>query len=332
MASQQGHWYPYYDKAVTQIYNEHPAHSILSQLARVVAGKGENTWLSSIDAGNSDDASTKNFTLDATLKKFHQLDGGSQTFAEWLNTRTPFNDVSKLQTFSQAQLIDWGHSYSDAEDTWQNICDPKNDTLNVGMQKMHKQVDINFGKAVTATGVSRKIDGAGIATVNLPASQILPDLTYAEVNVDTLPAMINEVMGNAWFTTGMPIYCAISTTTARHLKKNSSNELRSTDFIASYAEFQNGTIPKVEGVTFIVLPKAFMEEIKAVEGVVAGDQTDHYFAWSPQAIAKVPYQALKTSIGPDAGGKFNDVAYVREFVDFVRTDDNGVVLGDIVVA
>lgn len=325
-SSQQGHWFEKFSANVQHILGEHPAHSVLSDLARPEQGAGESTWINGIDAYSSDDATTKAFTADETLKKFHQLAGGSQTFAEWLLTRTPFNDVLKIKSLSASQLNEWGHAFSDSEDTWQNLADPKSTVVSVGMQKMHRKRDVLFGKGVTASSVSRRIDGAAVASVSLPAAQTLAEITYANVNVDTVPALITESFDNVWFTKGMPIYCAISATMARHMRVNSRDKLHSTDFVRSYDAFRMGTIPEVEGVTFIVMPKEFMDAIKAP----AGDAIDHYFAWSPNAISKVTYQGLKLNSGIDVGAKFNNQVYATEYCDFVRTDDKGVVLGNIV--
>ena len=330
-ASQEGHWFEKFSANVQHILGEHPAHSVLADLARPEQGAGESTWINGIDAYSSDDATNKAFTADETLKKFHQLAGGSQDFAEWLLTRTPFNDVLKIKSLSASELNEWGHAFSDSEDTWQNLADPKSTVVSVGMQKMHRQRDIQFAKGATAATVSRRIDGAAVASVALPASQTLGDLFYSTATVDTLPALITEKFDNVWFTKGMPIYCAISATLARNLRVNSRDKLHSTDFVRSYDNFRQGTIPEVEGVTFIVMPKEFMESVKAVEGTAAGNQTDHYFAWSPNAISRVNYQGLQVKSGIDVGAKFNTQVYATEYCDFVRTDDKGVVVGDIVV-
>lgn len=315
-----------------RVIGEHPAHNILAGLTRPVKGGGESTWIPGIDAYASDDASIKSYADDDTLKKFHQLAGGSQTFAEWLKTRTPFNNTVKINSLSSAQLIDWGHTWNLTEDDdWITVVDPKSADMGVCAQKIHKTLDIDFAQAVIASTVQRKVADSAVAAISLPATQIMADLTYATATVDTIPAMIRETLGNAYLAAGMPVYCAVSTTLARNLKKNDSDLLRSRDFIASYKEFREGTLPTVEGVTFIEMPKTFMEAVKAPEGIASGDQTDHYFAWCPQAIASVSYKPLMIDIAEDPGAKFDEVAYVRQLQDFVRTDDKGVVVGDIVV-
>jgi hypothetical protein len=317
---------------IQRVIGEHPAHHLLAQNSRPVKGGGESTWIPGVDAYASDDASIASYADDETLKKFHQLDGGSQTFAEWLKTRTPFNDTVKINSLSSAELIEWGHTWNLTEDDdWITVVDPRSSDMGVCAQKIHKTLDIQFAQAVIATTVQRKVGGTAVAAISLPASQVMADLTYATATVDTIPAMIRETLGNWYVTAGMPVFCAVSTTLARNLKKNDSDLLRSRDFIASYEEFKNGTLPSVEGVTFIEMPKQFMEAVKAPEGVASGDQTDHYFAWCPEAVASVSYKPMMLNIDEDPGAKFDEVAYVRQLQDFVRTDDKGVVVGDIVI-
>lgn len=343
-ASQQGTWYQLFKANVQHVLGEHPAHSILSGMTRSESGGGEGTWLNAIDAKASADAGgfseiegenvgesrPYNFNDVPTVKKFQQADGDFDAYKE---TLTPFNDVVKYKTYSEPQVNEWGHSFQAAEDTWQNLTDPKSTVISVGMQKMHRRTDVLMGKAVVAPEVGRRIDGDTLANVPLPDSQVIADIPYSEANVNTVPTIINEIMGNAWFTRGMPIYCAISTKLATAMKTNSEqgDKLRSTDFIASYDQFRNGVIPTVEGVTFIELPYEFMQAIKpnVTGGTGEYSTVDHYFAWSPQAIAKVDYQALGTQIGVDPNRRFYTAAYVSEYVDYKRTDDLGVVVGDI---
>ena len=310
----------------------HPAHNLIAGLGRPEQGGGESTWINGIDVEASDEASIASYASDPTLRKFYEMSGGSQTFANWLLTRTPNDGTVKIATLSEANRIEWGHSWSVTEDgDWISIVNPKSADMDVCARKIHKQLDVEFGKAVIAATVSRKVSGAGVAAIPMPASQVIGDLTYAQADVDSIPAVLHEKFGNAYMTPGSPVYCAVSTTLARNLKKNDSDLFRSRDFIASYKEFREGTLPTVEGITFIEMPKAMMEAIKPVEGTSSGDQTDHYFAWAPQAVAAVDYVPLKVEIAEDAGARFQEVGYVSQFIDFVRTDDKGVVVGDIVV-
>ena len=320
-------------KSILRLIGEHPARSIISSLARPVKGAGEDMWIPGIDAFASDDAtSMANSTLD-TLKQFYQRAGGDQTFANWLKTITPFNNTVKITSRSTADLIEWGNTWNVNEDgDWISIVNPQSADMGVCAQKIYKKLDTMFGLAITASSVERKVGATAVASISLPASQTMADLTYATADVDSVPAMINETLGNAYLSTGMPVYCGISTTLARHLKKNSSEELRSRDFVDSYEFFKKGVLPKVEGVTFIVLPKHFMESIKANEGTGSGDRIDHYFAWTPDAMASVAYQPLRSDIDVSPINRFQEIGYVRQLHDYVRTDDKGVVLGDIVVA
>ena len=321
-----------FEKNIETVIGGHPAHNLIAGLTKAKKGAGSEYWVTGLDVKASDEASAADYADDSTLRKFHEMAGGSQTFANWLLTRTPHMGTVKISTLSEAQDIMWGHSWNVTEDgDWIMVVDPKSDDMDACARKIHKKLDILAAQAIIATTVSRKVSGAGVASISMPASQILADVTYATATVDTIPAAIREAMGNA-YAAGMPIFCAVSTKLARNLKKNDSTLFRSQDFIASYADYAAGNLPRVEGVTFIEMPKSFMEAVKAVEGTDAGDQTDHYFAWTPQAIAGVEYVARTAKIAEDPGAKFEEVGLVRQLQDYVRTQDLGVVVGDVVVA
>lgn len=319
------------------LIGEHPSHNLIADLLRPVNGGGESTWIPGVNPVASDDAATKAFYDDATMKKYYES-GDTQDFDAWIATRTPHMATQKETTFSEGQLVDWGNSWNLTEDAdWLTIVDPKSADMQVCAQKMHKAFDVIAGKGIAAASVQRKIKDMGgtqatptLTTVSLPTTQVLPDLVYADANVDTIPSAICEIMGNAYMTAGMPIYCAISTTLARNLKKNDNDAFRSRDFISSYSDYRNGTFQPVEGVTFIVMPKTYMDAVLAPEAQAQDARQDHYFAWSPQAVANVNYDPLRINMDNDPGAKFNEVAYASQILDAVRTDDLGVAVGEIV--
>ncbi|RKX36324.1 MAG: hypothetical protein DRP64_18715 [Verrucomicrobia bacterium] len=239
--------------------------------------------------------------------------------------------------------------------------------------------------------------------MTLPASQIVADITYATLTIDTLPSVICEKFDDVWFAKGSPIYCAISSTAARHMRANSRSQIHSNDFVRSYDNFRTGNLPEIDGVTFIVMPNSFMGQFKGIadptlSGVIASiddanpgagyvemtdvahglhagqlvtiagtttwdgtftvysvptadtfviestgtgstttgtwtaggsTEIDTWFAWCPQAITKVSYNPMKVSEGISPDHRFDTAVYAREKVDFKRTDDLGVVVGDI---
>lgn len=326
MASQNVHMFELFSDNITDMLGEHPNHSILAHLCEEEAGSGKGVWLPGLDPGNSDDAEGIELSAADTLKKFRQLDDASQSWDEFKKTLTPFMDVSKLMTWSSPQRNEWGHTIEEDEE-WQEIADPKSSTVNTGMRKIFKKRDIRFLLGATAASVSRKDnDNDALYAMTLPASQTLDDMTFADVTVDTLPSMIRHKFSNVWYAIGMPIYCAISSTLAYNFRKNSRNQIHNNDFVNSYEHFRQGTIPTIEGVTFIEMPDSIMANITAAEVV------DSYVAWVPNAIKRVSYKAIKTSMGNSIMNRDATVIYVREKEDYKRIDDLGVVVGDIIAA
>lgn len=324
-AHQDAHKYEMFKGNVEQLMGEHPAHSVLSHLCRDEEGGGKGVWLDSIDAANSDDSTRSALTAKDTRMEFHQKASGDQTFANYLLTKTPANDVQKIRTQSLPKLNEWGH-YFDEDEGWQHLTDPKGTEVNVGVTKIHKGRDIDFMLGVTAATVQRQVNGAALGAVSLPASQALDDITsWDDFTVDNVPSLICEKFDNVWFAKGQPLYCCISGTAARHMRRTSRNTIHSQDFVSSYADLQQGTIPQIDGVTFIVVPYSFLQNI-------AGSADDTYFAWTPMGVAKVNYSPFKTDSGTSPDHRFDTAVYMREKYDFVRTDDLGVVVGDVAIA
>jgi hypothetical protein len=325
-ASQDTHMFEQFTDNVNDLLGEHPAHSILAHMCEEESGAGKGKWINGMSAADSDDATSKALTDKDTLKEYQQLAAESQTWANFQKTLTPFNDVSKMVTWSAPQLVEWGHSF-DEDEEWQHLADPKGSVVNVGIRKIFKERDAMFLAGATAATVSRKeTDNETLHSVALPASQTLDDLTYADVDVDSLPSMICEKFDNVWYAKGSPIYCAISATLARHFRKNSRDQIHSTDFVRSYEHFMQGTIPDIDGVTFVVLPQSMMNSI------VGAGAVDSYVAWVPQAIKRVMYSGFKTSTSTQGLLRDTQLVYMREKEDFKRIDDLGVVVGDIVAA
>jgi hypothetical protein len=330
------HKFDMFKANVQDLLGEHPAHSVMSHLCLEEMGAGRSVLIDGIDAredaGNPDrttadatkdssDASTYDLQDKDTRTEFYERDAIDQTFANYLLTKTPHNGIYKIRTQSTPQLIEWGH-YFDEDEGWQHLVDPKGKEVNVGVRKIHKSRDILMGLAVTAPSVLRVTnDNDTFTAVNLPPSQIIPDLYQSEINIETLPSVICSKFDNVWYAKGEPIYCAISATTARYMRLNSRSQIHSNDFVRSYENFRLGNIPEIDGVTFIVLPDTFMSYFSG--------GFDNWFAWCPQAITKVTYKPMKVSEGISPDHRFDTAVYAREKCDFKRTDDLGVVVGDI---
>jgi len=323
---QDTHTFEQFTDNVSDLLGEHPAHDILAGLCDEVKGGGKGTWLDGISAEESDDADSAVLSAEDNRVKFFQKTAGEQTWAEYQKTLTPHMNISKIRTFSAPWKNKWGHYFTEDEG-WQHLCDPKGKEVNVGVRKIFKGRDTRFLVGAGAAVVSRKDDDNDtLHSVSLPASQTLDDMLYADVEINTLPSMICEKFDDVWYAKGMPIYCAISATLARHFRNNSRKEIHNRDFVRSYSHLAEGTIPDIDGVTFIVLPNSMMSTL------VSGDAIDSYMAWSPQAINKISYSAFRTSEGVSPDHEFDTAVYMREVIDFKRVDDQGVVMGDIIAA
>ena len=299
---------------------EHPARSILAELAMERPGSGKMTLIDSVDPAASDDAQTMLTSDKYTREEYFSQDSANQTWDSFKGTMTPYMDVITQRTLSKPHLVEAG-SYWREED-FLNITDPKSYDIDVLTRKVFREEDLLFGKAVTAATVDRYLKGSEdtITSVPLPASQALPDMLYSDITVDTLPSAIKEKFDDAWIAAGQPIYCAISSRTARMLRKDPT--VHSADFVRNYADlYRTGGLPEIDGVTFIVLPTGYMANFTT--------ELDTLFAWTPSAVARVMYDPFKVSTGVSEDHRFDVVGYLRKTVDFKRITDAGVVVGDI---
>jgi len=396
------HKFEQFKANVQDLLGEHPAHSVVSHLCMEEMGAGKGVWIDGIDSLDSADATTAALTAKATREGYYNT--GTETWDAYKATKTPHMAVDKIRTQSLPQLNEWGH-YFDEDEGWQHLVDPKGKEVNVGVRKLHKTRDELFGTGVVAPSVSRTSNASDtLASVVLPSTQIVADLKYSEVTIETLPSVICEKFDDVWFAKGSPIYCCISSTLARHFRANSRSQIHSNDFVRSYENFRTGDIPEIDGVTFVVMPNSYMSQFSGIasptksgtftaiapgggerlvsftdvaHGLLAGEAVtiagdtawdgtydvvsvtadtfviesavsgatdtgtwtsggataiDNWFSWCPQAITKVSYKPMKVSEGISPDHRFDTAVYAREKVDFVRTDDRGVVVGDIISA
>lgn len=317
------HKFDMFKANVQDLLGEHPNSSVVSHLCLEEMGAGKSVLLDAIDSLKSEDAATMDLQAKDTRSEFYERDGVDQTFANYLLTKTPHNDIFKQRTQSLPQLIEWGH-YFDEDEGWQHLIDPKGKEVNVGVRKIFKERDELFGGAVTAPNVMRTSnDSDTFVNVALPASQIVPDLKFSELNIESLPSVICEKFDDVWFAKGERIYCCISATAARNMRLNSRDKIHNNDFVRSYENFRLGNIPEIDGVTFIVMPNSYMSTFN-------GAGIDNWFAWCEKAITKVSYKGMAVSEGISPDHRFDTAVYAREKVDFRRTDDLGVVVGDFI--
>ena len=300
---------------------EHPARSILAELCTQYPGEGKSTLIDSVLPDQATDATTTEAVDLASREAFFNQASVDQTFESFKSTMTPYNKIPTARTISKPKLIEAGTYMSDQD--FLHIVDPKDYNVTVLTQKIFRSQDLLVGNAINAAAVDRYLNDTPdtVSSVSLAAEQALPDLNYADIDVDTLPSAIKEIMDNSWLSQGEPVYCAISSKTARMLRKDTT--VHNADFVRNYADlYRTGGLPQIDGVTFVVMPTAYMKLFTSA--------LDCIFAWTPSAIANVVYSPFEVSTGISPDHRFDWVAYLRSTQDYKRIDDKGVVVGDIV--
>lgn len=315
--------YELFSDLVQTNLGEHPARSILTELTYSVPGGGESVLIDSILPKDSDDAATMATSAKNTREDYYNQNASNYTWDNYKATLTPFNAVVAQRTVSKPNLIEAGSYFR--EDNFLQIQDPRAREIETLTRKIFKADDRLVAQAILAPTVDRYLQATPdtISQVALPASQALNDMEYGDINVDTLPSAIKEKMDESWLAAGEPVYCVISPKTARMLRQD--NTVHSADFVRNYADlYRTGGLPEIDGVTFIVMPASFLAPF------VGSGAVDTFFAWTPSAIASVLYSPFKVTTGVSLDHRADVVAYLRKSVDYKRTDDLGVVVGDII--
>jgi hypothetical protein len=324
MARDTTHQLEQFSAMIQRLLGEHPGRDILAQTVDSMSGRGKSVWIDSIDPLNSDDASTA-ATADVSTRAAY-FESGSTSFATYLNTKTPHDQVKKERTLSSPYKIEWG-TYIDEDEEWLDVVDPRGPKAQTGVQKVYRdRTELFIARALADTVQRKKTGSDSLQTISKPAGQVLDDITYANVNINTMTNKVLEKFRNVFYAAGQPIYMVVSATLARHLRANSRQYLNSTDFVSSYAHFASGSMPQVDGITLIEIPNSLLSPY------ATGDAVDTYFAYCPMAIRRVDYTGMKVSMDNSIDHRYDTVIYMRENIDFRRIDDLGVVYGDVIAA
>jgi hypothetical protein len=282
-----------------------PMRSVLPEFVDKDNQGGKVAYLDS--AGPGADITATALTA-KTTRKTYEADG-SKTLAKWNAIHTPHNEIVKVRTLSQPQLIEWGHTFDEDEDILE-IVDPTNKTTRQGMRSMVKAKDQLILNGITAASVSRvnstSTDEVSPVTINLPASQAIDTAANDVVTLEDFTSIL-EKFENQYI--DEKIYVLISPTTKKVIIDN-NEKIHNTDFVNKHSYFHGGELPDVYGMCFITHPLV---------------DDDMLYAFTKEAIILNQYKAFTSSISKVPELREGTQAYMREKLDCKRVDDLKVV-------
>ena len=283
--------------------------SLLREFTRPGSKKGEAVFFDGISPDTAARA-----TAIASVKNratFEDLEGDSQTFANWQDIQTPHMEVNRQRTYCAPTRIDWGHSFSKEKDL-QEITSEHGQVLQQGMRSIWFQEDTAILTALFAANQSRGKNQANLSSVSFPNDQKMTLTTVTKAMCSEIKAKFE----NQYEFDDMPV-CCISPTIKKLLIDHSGGTIHSADFVSKHGLFEKGELPDIYGVRFCVHP--------LVDSYAADGMEYAAVAWDPRALIANEFEALSKDLDRNPGLRFQVQAYLEEFLGCCRTDDNLVV-------
>lgn len=296
--------------------------SLLKELVGFKKAGGRVCFMDGI--APDDEADLSDLLDKKTRADYFRKEAGDQTLANLQLTMTPHHDVEKVRTHFKAKLLEWGHYFDEDEDITE-LTNSQSITMKQGYKRIVKKEDYLILAAGLAASVIRgrdDDDANSVETVAMPASQIVDDVTYNDVNLDLLDEIRKRFENN--FVTGERIITVISPTFKQRLLKAHRKELTSRDFVDSTEYFKNGTLPDVAGLHLVVHP--------LITSLAPAGTIDSHLSFTEGGLFWGEWKALISDIERDPSHKMDYVAYTREKGNAYRHDDRRVVYGDIIAA
>jgi len=283
-----------------------PERSYFPETVEQDSMTGAVVYLDSV--GPKDPANVNDLTATNTMRGF---ESGAKDFSAYNAVMTPFMDTVYQRTLSTPQLIEWGHTFSEWEDLL-DIIDPTNRITWAGMRSIFKARDQLFLNALSAQTVAR-VNGSSTnevtpTSVSFPAEQqinssqqdkfLIADISHAQRIFEENYVNDEQVMA------------IISPKTKQSLIDNNDRIMDYNFVTRSRAWFEEGTIPDIYGVVFLVSP------------LVPDDKV--YF-YTRSALIWNTSRGLNATLSKVPQIREGTQAYMRESVDCKRIDDLKVV-------
>lgn len=314
------HYKGMYDDAVKQLVGTQD-RSLLKEFTSKSSKAGEAV---SMDAMSPNDEA--NVTAMSSIVTRASLEDGANTLdtlAELLSLRTPHMDVTRQRTWMSAYEIDWGHTM-DKIDKLNEVTDPSSMKLKQGLRTIYKKEDARIFTALSASTVTRGKEAGNTSAVAFPAAQKISIASSSYFGLDTV-AEIKEKFENQFVWSGQ-IVCVISPKTKRLWLAQERGDIQSKDFVDTSEYFRTGRLPQIDGVTFLCHPHVTDYANQSGDSI----NDDYFYAWDPQGVWWNQWDPLTTEMDKAPTEKFNVIAYMREFCNCARIDDNLVVQGKII--
>lgn len=285
--------------------------SLLKELVGFESKQGELVFLDAV--GPDADAVTTAIGSTHTRARFEDTD---QALSDWLDLQTPHMAIDKQRTAASPNCIDWGHHF-DKETEILEVGDPKSRTMRQAFRRIWKSEDTMVIEGLKADQVNRGKDSENLSGQDFPSGQKLvvdtgagadgsEDFTKIDLPLFSRVTELYETQ----YAGDMPVFLVIHPEHKRRLIDNAGGTLHSSDFVDKRGYFERGELPDIYGVHVLVHPLV---------------TTGKMYAFSPDGITWNQFDPLEEHLGDAPLQRFHAIAYLEEYADCKRVDDNLIV-------
>lgn len=292
------------------------SRSLLKEFVGHESKSGEAVFLDGI--APDDDAESTNFADMNTRQKYEEIT--SPDLQAWLDLQTPHHEINRQRTLVLPKRLAWGHHFNKKGEIAE-LSDPKGRTLRQGLKRIFKGEDNVILTALSAASVQRGKDQSAVAPVPFPAGQQLTiDLSTGADGSEDFTAISKDVFARVkelfeqQFAADERIVLVCNPTHKRILIETSGDKIQSRDFVSPAGYFERGELPDIYGVHVIPHPLCPLTSMQA---------------WTEWGVTYNQFDPLESNLGQSAEQRFHYVAYVEEFANAARVDDNRVVQIDV---
>jgi hypothetical protein len=220
--------------------------------------------------------------------------------------------------------------FDTAEQMFLEMSDPSSRKMRNIMQGYWTKQDSLAMQALFASTVTRVAGDAAspttTAAVSMPATQVLGDTTYADIDWTLFTSIKKRFQKN--LISGETIYVGFGPTAWEAMMNNSGDKLVNQDYVSSAEYFTEGKLPKAFGCVPIV--HEFFENSTVLGSLMDASEDGLIAAWTEEGMAWCQYGTEQHIQDTNmAAFKGQSVSFIKKFVNAARIDDLRVMNGAI---
>lgn len=243
------------------------------------------------------------------------------------------NDTVEVQRTHLAPVeIKIGKWFVPSEKNFLEYTDPTSRKMKALMSGYYYKEEQRIINAIFAATQNRgQDDGTNLSAVAMPASQVLDDMTYADIDIKIFSEISKRFQ--LQYVSGEKIFYGMGPTEWQNLVDNSGEKLLNQDYVRDARHFETGDLPDVFGVVPVVHPIFEDTTTLTALGLLGAGETALHAAWTEGGITWGEFDGRSELMeGPSAAFDGQCIARVAEYANACRNDDLRVLNGAVLTA